>query len=161
MKQIISVLTNWFKKNLNLKIGIVSGIITGSIVYYINYKYGYMIALAAFTKQFFYNFFMSGFNAGICERLAKSIQNSWKAILMATLIPTIVAYAGVFSVHYFLNTPKPLQSTLWQAGINLILFFIAGLAYRKDLERRYKWARLIISSKRRIEMRLYESHKSR
>jgi hypothetical protein len=150
-------LAYWLHKRINLKTGIMVGLVTGSIVYYINYKHGPMVALSAFTKQFFYNLLMAGFNSSLCERLAKSIKNRWLAIFLASLVPTTIAFIGVFSVHYFLNTPDPLANTLWQAYCNIILFFITGLAYHKELERKYKWVRILISSKRRLEMGFYDS----
>ncbi len=135
----------------------IAGLVTGSIVFYINLKHGYPVALSAFSKQFVYNFLMAGFNAGICERLAKNIKNSWGAVFLATIIPTSIAFAGIFSVHYFLKTPNPLDSTLWQAYGNLVIFFITGLAFHNELETKYKWVRFLISSKRRIEMGLFDS----
>lgn len=95
---------------------------------------------------------LSGFNTGLCEKLAKGIKNSWIALILATIIPTTIAFAGVYSVHYFLHTPDPLGNTLWQAVLNTFMFFITGLAYHKELERKYKVVRLLISSKMRIEM---------
>jgi len=149
---------NWFHKQVNVKMGIIAGLVTGSVVYYINYKHGYMVALSAFSKQFMYNFFMAGFNVSLCERLAKSIKNRWAAIILASIVPTVIGFTGIFSVHYFLHTPNPLANTLWQAYGNFIIFFITGLAYHKDLERKYKWVRILISSKRRLEMGLYDSN---
>lgn len=152
-----TTLGSWFHKQINVKMGIIAGLVTGSVVYYINYKHGYMVAFSAFSKQFMYNFLMAGFNVSLCERLAKSIKTRWLAIILASIIPTTIAFAGIFSVHYFLNTPDPLGNTLWQAYCNLFVFFITGLAYHKELERKYKWIRILISSKRRLEIRLYDS----
>jgi|SaaInlLV_10m_DNA_2_1039722.scaffolds.fasta_scaffold31851_1 hypothetical protein len=131
--------------------GLMAGLLTGSIVYYINFKYGYMIAFMAFVKQFTYNFFMGGFNAGLCEKLGKSIKTTWISLTLASIIPAFIAFAGIYSVHYYLGTPKPLASTLWQGIGNLFIFFISGLAFHNQLEVKHKWIRLLISSKRRIE----------
>lgn len=141
----------WLRKQLNMKMGIIAGLCTGSIVYYINLKHGYYIAFTAFLKQFAYNFFMAGFNSSLCERLAKSISNSWQAIIFASVVPASIAFGGIYSVHYFLNTPNPLASTLWQGYANLIIFFTTGLAFHQELEKKYKWVRLLITSKKRIE----------
>lgn len=155
--QVITKISYWLRKQVNIKMGVIAGLVTGSIVYYINFHHGHMVALSAFAKQFAYNFCMAGVNAGLCERLAKEIKRTWRAILLATIVPTVVAFAGVYSVHYFLNTPNPFANTIWQAGLNTIIFFVTGLAYRKELERKYKWVRLLISSKRRIEMGYFDS----
>ena len=154
---VIAKIGFWLRQKVNVKMGVIAGFVTGSIVYYINYKHGHMVALSAFTKQFAYNFCMAGVNVGLCERLAKEIKRTWMAILLATIVPTAVAFVGVYSVHYFLHTPNPFANTIWQAGINTIIFFVTGLAYHKELERKYKWVRFVISSKRRIEMRYLDS----
>lgn len=136
--------------------GIMAGFVTGSIVYFINMKHGNMIAFHAFIKQFCYNFLMAGINTSLCERIAKVIKNSWVAIFFATIVPASIAFAGIYSVHYYLNTPHPLASTLWQAYANLIIFFVTGLAYHQELEKKYKWVRLLISSKNRVEKGFYD-----
>ncbi|MBC8343145.1 MAG: hypothetical protein H8E61_04110 [Bacteroidetes bacterium] len=128
-----------------------AGILSGSVVYFINYKYGYMIALFAFLKQFAYNFFMGGFNAGICEKLAKSIKPVWLALVLASIIPAGISFAAIYSIHHYLQTPNPIASTWWQAYGNFFVFFVTGLAFHKELEVKYKWIRILISSKKRIE----------
>jgi len=74
-------------------------------------------------------------------------------------IVALGAFIGVFSVHYFLNTPNPLANTLWQACLNLIIFFATSLAYHKELERKNKWVRLIISSKKRVDREFFNTEK--
>lgn len=136
----------WINRCFNFKMGALAGVLTGSIVFIINVKYTYTIAFFAFGKQFFYNFFMAGYNTKICEKLANNISDDIVAKILWTLVPTSISFAGIYSVHYFLNTPKPLASTLWQAFSNLLIFFLTGLIYRGELEKKYKWLSIFLAS---------------
>ena len=147
-------LIRWTFRQFNLKMGLLGGIGAGMIVYFINYKYGFLIATHAFVKQFFFTLCMGGITTGMCEKIAKTVRIQWLSIALATLIPTGIAFAGVYSVHFYLNTPKPLASTLWQAYGNFFGFLIVGMAYHRNLEVKYKWLRMLISSKRRVENQL-------
>jgi hypothetical protein len=142
---------DWVRRQMNFKMGLMAGLLTGSVVYYINFKYGYWIAFLAFVKQFAYNFFMGGFNSALCERIAKTIKHSWTSLSLASLIPAFISFVGIYAVHRYLGTPKPLASTLWQGIGNIFIFFITGLAFHNELEVKHKWIRLLISSKKRIE----------
>lgn len=149
-KNIFQKLFLWINRHFNFKMGALAGICTGSIVFMINIKYGFMIAFFAFGKQFFYNFFMASYNTKICEKLSKNISNRILAPILWTLIPTSLAFVIIYSVHYFLNTPNPLASTLWQAFSNLFIFFFTGLIFREGLEKKYKWLQIFLVSNKRF-----------
>jgi hypothetical protein len=147
----IQLFIRWIHKRFNIKMGLIAGICTGSVVCYINLKHGIYIALAAFSRQFFYNLVMAGFNTKLCERCAIRITSRWPAIGCATLLPTIVAFSGIFSVHYFLGTPHPLESTLWQGYANLFIFLLTAMVFRDDLDKRYKLLKVLISPPRSVK----------
>ncbi len=113
--------------------GVLSGIITGTIVFFINYEHGFWPAFASFWKQFFFNLFMAGYNTRSCERLAKQNPRSSISLILATVIPTIQAFLILFAIHYFGRTPNVLESTLWQAVVNLIFFYFMALIYQHKI----------------------------
>jgi len=147
----IHKLLQWIHKRFNIKMGLIAGVCTGSVVCYINMKHGIYVAFAAFSRQFFYNLVMAGYNTKVCEKCAILIAKRWQAISCAAVLPTVVAFTGIFSVHYFLGTPHPLDSTLWQAYANLIIFFFTALVFRDDLDKRYKLLKLLISPPRSVK----------
>ncbi|MFO7939805.1 MAG: hypothetical protein R6U66_08650 [Bacteroidales bacterium] len=148
--QRIQKIIYWIHKRFNIKMGVIAGICTGTVVCYINLKYGMYIALAAFSRQFFYNLVMAGYNTKLCERCAVLIQNRWPALFCAAFLPSFVAFSGIFSVHYFLGTPDPLESTLWQGYANLFVFFLTALVFRDDLDKRYKLLKVLLSPPRSV-----------
>ncbi len=111
--------------------GVLSGIVTGSIVFAININHGFWPAFASFFKQFAFNVFMAGYNTKSCEKLAKYINNKVLALISASVIPTLQAFAVLYAIHYFGKTPKPMASTLWQAITNLFFFLFMALVYRE------------------------------
>ncbi len=124
----------WMNKHINFLMGSLSGIVTGTIVFFINYEHGFTPALYSFLRQFCFNLLMGGFNIRVCEKIAQMFQSKNTAIVMATIIPSIQAFAILYAIHYFGNTPKPGASTFWQFGINLIVFFFMALFYRNAIE---------------------------
>ncbi|WP_163707885.1 hypothetical protein [Mangrovibacterium lignilyticum] len=132
----------WLNKHINFMMGSLSGVLTGSIVFLINYDHGFSPALYSFFRQFLFNLLIGGFNIRVCEKITQLVQAKNTAIMMATIVPSIQAWVILYSIHYFGNTPKPLASTYWQFGVNLIAFFFMALFYRDALESK----QLIIST---------------
>lgn len=114
--------------------GVLSGIITGSIVFAINISFGFWPAFASFVKQFAFNLLVAGYNTKSCENIAKYINNKTLALISASIIPTLQAFVILFSIHYFGGTPRPMDSTLWQAFANLGFFFFMALIYRDIIQ---------------------------
>jgi hypothetical protein len=74
---------------------------------------------------------MAGYNTRTCEKLAKSISNKLIGLVAASIIPTLQAFLILYAIHYFGATPKPIESTYWQAIGNVFFFLIMALMYRK------------------------------
>lgn len=123
-------LSNFISKHLNVKMGVLSGIVTGSIVFAINISFGFWPALVSFLNQFAFNFFVAGYNTKLCEKIAKNINYKLLALLSASIIPTLLAFVILYSIHFFGGTPRPMDSTLWQVVFNLIYFFFMALIFR-------------------------------
>ncbi len=121
-------------KHINFLMGSLSGFATGTIVFFINYEHGFTPALYSFFRQFSFNLFMGGFNIRVCEKLTQLIESRTRALIWATILPSIQAFVILYSIHYFGHTPKPGASTFWQFGTNLIIFFFMALFYRDALE---------------------------
>lgn len=138
---------SWVQEQFNLRMGICAGLVTGSIVCYINYQHGFWAAGGAFLKQFAYNLIMAGYNSRLAEKLATGTKRRWPALLLGAFVPTAVAFAATFSVHFFLETPEPLASTLWQVFPNLIVFFLTGLIFRDKLNEKHEWLQVLLRSK--------------
>lgn len=122
--------THFLNRHINFKIGVLSGIVTGSIVFVINIEFGFWLAFGGFIKQFVFNVLMAGYNTKSCEKIAKYINNNTLSLVSASVIPTLQAFIILFSIHYFGGTPRPMDSTLWQAVANLIFFLFMALIYR-------------------------------
>ena len=134
-------------RKFNVKMGTIAGIITGGIVFYINYDFGLLHAFFAFVKQFLFNFFMASYNTKLIERLVYSIKNPFLAVSSAGILPTILATSVVFSVHWVGHTPQAWESSYWQAFFNLPIFLMTALMYQTGLERKYKFLRLLFTTR--------------
>lgn len=122
------------RDHINFKMGTLSGLFTGSVVFFINFNHGLMPGLLSFGKQFIFNLLMAGYNSKTCEKIANKFNHTGLSLFLATIIPTIQAFAVLYAVHYFGGTPKPMESTLWQAFANLGVFFILGYTYQNGQE---------------------------
>jgi len=122
-------------KHVNLLMGSLAGVVTGSVVFFINFSHGFYPAIASFFKQFAFNMLMGGFNMRLCEKLVRVIQKRIRALLCATLIPALQAFILLYAIHYFGRTPKPIASTIWQLGLNLMIFFFLAVIYRNMIEK--------------------------
>lgn len=133
----------FLNKHINFLIGSLSGVLTGSIVFFINYEHGFYPAFNSFLKQFFFNLIMGGFNARTCEKLINNIQNKFWGYLAATFIPTTQAFLVIFALHYFGGTPKPMASTFWQIGANIIIFFFMAMFFKNRADNKLKIIKII------------------
>lgn len=119
------------KKHINYRMGSIAGLIGGGIVGWINWDYGLWQAGFAGVKQYFYNLFIAGYNVKTCEKLASCIDNRWLAYVAGICIPTAQAFAVVYAIHKFGNTPRPFDSTIWQVYVNAPTFAVLSRYYRK------------------------------
>ena len=90
------------------------GLVMGTIVFFINYNSNIEItgAFTAAIKQGIYTFFFGGSIMKLCEIIAIRITAKSLAIIMATLIPSIVSLTLTYLVHSLKGTPRPIESTI-------------------------------------------------
>jgi len=110
----------WF----DLKSAIFGAIIMGVIVGLINSGHGLLPALTAAAKQAGYTFFVAGLIMQHCRWLAARKLAPAQAIALATLLPTIITVALVYTLHSFKGTPEPFWSTVPVAILGLVSFFL-------------------------------------
>lgn len=92
--------------------GLAGGLFLGTIVFFINYDHGAGAALIAASKQATYTFLAGGAITRISENIASSFSRDIVAILLAVIIPTIIAVTLTYIVHSLKGTPEPLNSTI-------------------------------------------------
>lgn len=93
------------------RMGLAGALFLGTIVFFINYDHGIVNGLIAASKQALYTFFVGGFITRLCENIA-TIKNSFSAIFLAVLVPSILAITLTYFVHSIKGTPEPFNSTV-------------------------------------------------
>ena len=117
------------KQNFDFKKGAFFGGLSGIVVGFINSKEGLEYAFYSGSKETVKCLAIGSLNIGICRRLATTIENKTKALVYATVVPTIMSSALTYGVHEYLQgTPHPGESTL---PTLLAAPFFLGLAIRE------------------------------
>ena len=98
----------------------------GLVVFVINLSHGALAALPAALKQATYTFFVSGFIVRLCERLAKNPAAAWRALSLATLLPSGIAIGLTYLLHSMKGTPEPFYSTVPTALMEFPAFAVWG-----------------------------------
>ena len=114
--------------------GLAGALFLGTIVFFINYDHGVINGLIAASKQALYTFFVGGFITRLCENIA-TIKNSFAAIFLAVLIPSIIAVSLTYIVHSIKGTPEPLNSTIPTMILAPLGFLWWATQKRKQLRR--------------------------
>lgn len=125
-----SGLISVFTRYINFKMGLAGAVVMGSIIFAINYDFGWSGAGIAAAKQGLYTFFFGGMVVRLCETISLSFRSKSISVLLACLIPTIVATIAVFSVHSIKGTPLPMESTLPTLILSVPGFLAIGLRKR-------------------------------
>jgi len=99
-------------KYFDLKMGFAGAIVLGTIVFIINFDHGIWPALTASSKQAAYTLLAGGIMMRLTENIASSFSKDWPAILLATLIPSLIAVTLTYGVHSLKGTPEPFNSTV-------------------------------------------------
>lgn len=116
------------------KMGLAGALFLGTIVFFINFDHGIVNGLIAASKQALYTFFVGGFITRLCENIA-TIKNSFYAIFLAVLIPSIIAVTLTYIVHSIKGTPEPLNSTIPTMILAPLGFLWWSTRKRKQLNR--------------------------
>ena len=124
-------------KYIDFKIGIAGGLVMGIIVYLINYRATGVVggALTAALKQGVYTFFFGGIIMKISENLAVGLNPKILALLMATLIPSLISLGLTFGLHSMKGTPKPVESTVPTALFVIPSTLVWGIMKRRKKEK--------------------------
>ncbi len=116
------------------KMGLAGALFLGTIVFFINYDHGILNGLIAASKQALYTFFVGGFITRLCENIA-TLKNSFYAIFLAVLIPSIIAITLTFILHSIKGTPEPFNSTIPTMILAPLGFLWWAMQKRKQMRR--------------------------
>lgn len=109
------LLRKWFKRFadevINAKLGLVAFTINFAIVYWVNRDFGFAAASWSGIKGGASAFILGGIFGRMSERFSE-IPNPWLAYPLGSVVPTVLAYIIIFSMHWFTGTPKPIMSTI-------------------------------------------------
>ena len=72
----------------------------------------------------------------LCEKLAVKYDNKILSLALASLIPSLSAFAITYSIHKIGGTPKAFYSSVWQFPLNLVTSTIFGFHYRRRHDRK-------------------------
>jgi hypothetical protein len=84
----------------------------GLIVFFINLDHGWGPATTAALKQAGYTFLLGGVIIKILETIALKIGPRYMAIIISTIVTSLLTITLVYLVHSMRGTPKPFESTL-------------------------------------------------
>ena len=115
------------------KMGLAGALFLGTIVFFINFDHGLLSGLVAALKQGFYTFFVGGLITRLCENIA-TISKKITAVLLAVIIPSVIAIALTYLVHSIKGTPEPLNSTIPTMILAPLGFLWWALQKRKQLQ---------------------------
>lgn len=101
-----------FQSVIDIKMGLIGALFLGTAVFFINLDYGWPHALTAAIKQGIYTFFFGGFVVKLCFVLVMNIRPEVTAIVVAALVPSLMAITATLIVHSIKGTPEPVTSTI-------------------------------------------------
>jgi hypothetical protein len=117
---------------INYRMAIAGAVVLGGIVFYINASHGLLLATVAASKQAAYTFFAGGFITRFGEVLAIKWNSRWRSLVIAIIVPTVVAVGLTFLVHSLRGTPEPIHSTLPTLILSPIGFFLIGWRRQRE-----------------------------
>jgi len=113
LKRLVLEFHNW-------KLGLLSFAINFFLVYWVNREFGWLAAGLAGAKHGVTAFCLGGFFGRITERFSE-FRNPLLAYPLGSIVPTVIAHALLFIMHYTTGTPLPLESTLVPMAISMFL----------------------------------------
>jgi len=99
-------------KYFDPKMGIGGGLFLATIVFFINVDHGINEAIIPALKQGIYTFLAGGTMMRIAENLSVKYKSQTGSIVIAVIVPTVLAVGFTYIVHSAKGTPEPLNSTL-------------------------------------------------
>lgn len=116
--------------------GLGGAIAMGLIVFFINWDHGVIPGLIAASKQAIYTFLAGGFMMRLTENLASGFSSDAVSILIAVLLPTLIAITLTYIVHSAKGTPEPLNSTIPTMILAPMGFLWWAVRKRKQLKKK-------------------------
>lgn len=104
------------------------------IVFFVNVDHGILQGLTAAAKQGLYTFLAGGTMMRICENIAAYFTSDVLALLLAMLVPGIIAVSLTYLVHSLKGTPEPLNSTIPTMLLGPLGFLWWGIKKRRQLK---------------------------
>ena len=92
--------------------GLAGALVMGTIVFFINWDHGIGPGLISAAKQSVYTFLAGGTMMRITENIAAYYKENFPALILAVLVPTIIAVTLTYLVHSLKGTPEPVNSTI-------------------------------------------------
>lgn len=120
-------------KYFDPKMGFGGGLFLAILVFFINYDHGITESLIAALKQGLYTFLAGGMMMRIAENLSIKFKSAAISILLAIIIPTLLAVTFTFIIHSAKGTPEPLNSTIPTMIFAPLGFLWWSLRKRKQL----------------------------
>jgi hypothetical protein len=111
-------LLDWF----DLKSALAGAVVMGGIVGAINAGHGVSAMFGAGLGQGVYTFFFAGLVMQHCRWLAKRALPPQRAVLLATVWPTLLTVVLVYLFHRYLDTPEAAWSTVPPGVLGFFLF---------------------------------------
>lgn len=96
----------------DLRSAIIGALLMGTIVALVNASHGWTAALVAATKQGLYTLIIAGLILRLCERIAVSLQPTRVAVLVSTLVSSLVTVGATTLLHHLRGTPEPWASVV-------------------------------------------------
>jgi hypothetical protein len=135
-------MTNFLRKTYNFareyidwKKGALFGSLAGVAVGAINYNKGIEYAFTSGSKEAAKCLAIGTMNLSVCQTLARKIENRTKALVLATIIPTLLSVGLTYGVHKCLRgTPYPERSTA-PTALAAPFFYLIGRRARNLMER--------------------------
>lgn len=96
----------------DLRSATIGALLMGLLVAAINLRHGLPAAMTAAGKQAAYTFFIAGLILKLCERLALAFPERRRALIVATVVPSLVTVGATSLVHHLRGTAEPWASVL-------------------------------------------------
>jgi len=120
----------------DVKMGTIGAFFLGGIVFMINCNHGWELASIAAGKQALYTFFIGGIMTKMAENLVLRFTNRKQALLLATLVPTLLTSILTYGMHSIKGTPEPFISTIPTFVFAPGGFYGWALRKRKEFEKK-------------------------
>lgn len=96
----------------DLRSALIGALLMATIVALINASHGLEAALTAAAKQGAYTLVIAGLILRLCERLAVALEPAGLAVVVSTLVSTLVTVGATTLLHHLRGTAEPWASVI-------------------------------------------------